>query len=423
MARQMKDSGVEWIGEIPADWAIIKGKNILSILERPIKEDDGIITCFRDGEVTLRSKRREDGFTISLQEEGYQGIEPDDLVVHGMDGFAGAIGISDSRGKGTPVLNVMASTECKKYIMYYLRIMAITGVFLALSTGIRVRSCDTNWKKLKNLLYPVPEIFMQQKIANFLDNKCAKIDTTLEKTCASIEEYKKLKQAIITKAVTKGIRGDRPMKDSGIKWIGDIPADWMINRFKNVGQCWNGLTYSPNNLCDESDGILVLRSSNVQNGTLVMNDNVYVNCSISAKNMVQKNDILICSRNGSAKLIGKNALIEDDINAAFGAFMMIYRCKHPKYMRYILNSDVFLYNLSSFLTSTVNQLTAGVFNNIKFPFTKNIEEQQEIVDYLDKKCVTIDTLIAKKEQLITQLETYKKSLIYEYVTGKKELPV
>ncbi len=105
--REMKNSGVTWIGEIPAGWNLQRGKNILTLLERPIKDDDGVITCFRDGEVTLRSKRREEGFTFSLQEIGYQGIEPGDLVVHGMDGFAGAIGISDSQGKATPVLNVM----------------------------------------------------------------------------------------------------------------------------------------------------------------------------------------------------------------------------------------------------------------------------------------------------------------------------
>ena len=125
--RPMKDSGVAWIGMIPEEWDIKKGKWLLSLLEQPVLEDDGVITCFRDGEVTLRSNRREDGFTISLQEAGYQGINVGDLVVHGMDGFAGAIGISDSRGKGTPVLNVMESTQDKRYIMYYLRIVAVSN--------------------------------------------------------------------------------------------------------------------------------------------------------------------------------------------------------------------------------------------------------------------------------------------------------
>ena len=201
-ARTMKDSGIEWIGEIPAHWEIRKGKWILSRLERPVKDDDGVITCFRDGEVTLRSKRREDGFTFSLQEVGYQGIEPGDLVVHGMDGFAGAIGISDSRGKGTPVLNVLDSNQDKRYVMYYLRNMAYNGIFLALATGIRVRSCDTNWNKLKELSYLLPPLEEQKQIADYLDKKCAEIDTLIEKKTALLAEMETYKKSVIYEYVT-----------------------------------------------------------------------------------------------------------------------------------------------------------------------------------------------------------------------------
>lgn len=228
MARKMKDSGIEWIGEIPEGWSIARGKHILTLLQRAVFPTDGVITCFRDGEVTLRSNRREDGFTVSLKEIGYQGIEPGDLVVHGMDGFAGSIGISDSRGKSSPVLVVLDSSQDKKYLMYYLRSMAYNNVFLALSTGIRVRSCDLKWNKLADLLYLVPPIVEQHKLVSFLDEKCSEIDAMLSKTHASIEEYKKLKQAVITQAVTKGVRGEREMKDSGVEWIGEIPKEWDI---------------------------------------------------------------------------------------------------------------------------------------------------------------------------------------------------
>ena len=200
--RPMKDSGIEWIGEIPEDWDIKKGKWILSLLDQPVFQDDGVITCFRDGEVTLRSKRREDGFTISLQEAGYQGIYVGDLVVHGMDGFAGAIGISDSRGKGTPVLNVLDSTQNKRYIMYYLRSMAYNGVFLALATGIRVRSCDTNWNKLKELPYPKPSIDEQEEIASFIDNKIQLLDELIEKKETLRIELENYKKSVIYEYVT-----------------------------------------------------------------------------------------------------------------------------------------------------------------------------------------------------------------------------
>lgn len=200
--RPMKDSGIEWIGEIPEDWDIKKGKWILSLLDQPVFQDDGVITCFRDGEVTLRSKRREDGFTISLQEAGYQGINVGDLVVHGMDGFAGAIGISDSRGKGTPVLNVLDSTQNKRYIMYYLRSMAYNGVFLALATGIRVRSCDTNWNKLKELPYPKPSIDEQEELASFIDNKIHLLDELIEKKETLRIELENYKKSVIYEYVT-----------------------------------------------------------------------------------------------------------------------------------------------------------------------------------------------------------------------------
>lgn len=176
---EMKDSGVQWIGNMPAHWDVIRGKYILRYMQKPVREDDGVITCFRDGEVTLRSNRREDGFTMSDKEIGYQGIDVGDLVVHGMDGFAGSIGISDSRGKASPVLNVLDTDQCKRYIMYYLRSMAYSDVFLALATGIRVRSCDLRWNKLAELSYPVPPLDEQNAIVKHIDSVLSKADAVI----------------------------------------------------------------------------------------------------------------------------------------------------------------------------------------------------------------------------------------------------
>lgn len=197
-----KQSGIPWAETIPAHWRIQKGKYTFSLLKRPVKEDDGVITCFRDGEVTLRSNRREDGFTMSAKEYGYQGIEPGDLVVHGMDGFAGSIGISDSRGKGTPVLNVLDSDHNKRYLMYYLRNMAYGDVFLALSTGIRVRSCDLSWRKLGEIRIVLPPIEEQNAIATYLDEKCAVIDQTITDKHTQIETLKSYKASLIYEYVT-----------------------------------------------------------------------------------------------------------------------------------------------------------------------------------------------------------------------------
>lgn len=198
----MKQSGIPWAETIPAHWRIQKGKYAFCLLQRPVKEDDGVITCFRDGEVTLRSNRREDGFTMSAKEYGYQGIEPGDLVVHGMDGFAGSIGISDSRGKGTPVLNVLDSDHNKRYLMYYLRNMAYGDVFLALSTGIRVRSCDLSWKKLGEIRIVLPPIEEQNAIAAYLDKKCAIIEQSIADKQTQIETLKSYKASLIYEYVT-----------------------------------------------------------------------------------------------------------------------------------------------------------------------------------------------------------------------------
>ena len=193
-AAEMKDSGVKWIGTMPSSWGCIRGKYILTYIQKPIREDDGVVTCFRDGEVTLRTNRREDGFTMADKEIGYQGIDVGDLVVHGMDGFAGAIGISDSRGKGSPVLNVLDTKQNKRYIMYYLRSMAYGDVFVAMATGIRVRSCDLRWNKLSELPYPVPSIQEQQKIVEYIDSMIDKTNAVIadkQAQLATLDEYKK----------------------------------------------------------------------------------------------------------------------------------------------------------------------------------------------------------------------------------------
>ena len=199
---ETKDSGVQWIGNMPAHWDVIRGKYILRYMQKPVREDDGVITCFRDGEVTLRSNRREDGFTMSDKEIGYQGIDVGDLVVHGMDGFAGSIGISDSRGKASPVLNVLDTDQCKRYIMYYLRSMAYSDVFLALATGIRVRSCDLRWNKLAELSYPVPPLDEQNAIVKHIDSVLSKADAVIADKKAQLATLNEYKKSLIFEYVT-----------------------------------------------------------------------------------------------------------------------------------------------------------------------------------------------------------------------------
>lgn len=423
--RKMKDSGIEWIGEIPEGWSIARGKHILTLLQRAVFPTDGVITCFRDGEVTLRSNRREDGFTVSLKEIGYQGIEPGDLVVHGMDGFAGSIGISDSRGKSSPVLVVLDSSQDKKYLMYYLRSMAYNNVFLALSTGIRVRSCDLKWNKLADLLYLVPPIVEQHKLVSFLDEKCSEIDAMLSKTRASIEEYKKLKQAVITQAVTKGVRGEREMKDSGVEWIGEIPREWDVTKIGRIGQTSSGATPLRSKETSFFDDATIrwVRTLDLNDG-LVYDSSEKITelaLSMSACSIMPTGTVCVAMY-GGAGTIGKCGLLMTPCatNQAVCSIICNSNVILPKFL---LNQLLALkpywmkYAVGTRKDPNISQDTVARMKVLIPP----LSEQKEIVDYLDAKCAEIDGLIAKKEQLVKELESYKKSLIYEVVTGKREV--
>ena len=421
MARKMKDSGIEWIGEIPEGWSIARGKHILTLLQRAVFPTDGVITCFRDGEVTLRSNRREDGFTVSLKEIGYQGIEPGDLVVHGMDGFAGSIGISDSRGKSSPVLVVLDSSQDKKYLMYYLRSMAYNNVFLALSTGIRVRSCDLKWNKLADLLYLVPPIVEQHKLVSFLDEKCSEIDAMLSKTRASIEEYKKLKQAVITQAVTKGVRGEREMKDSGVEWIGEIPKEWICEKIKYATSISRGLfNHRPRN--DEryyNGKYPFIQTGDVANATkyIVSYSQTLNELGKAVRKEFPKGTLTmtIAANVGDVAILNFDAYFPDSV-----VCFIPNKNIRTLYLFYVFSSMKDEFTRTAIKSTQLN-LNIDRVKETFIPVTLSVNEQCEIENYLESKCAEIDGLIAKKEQLVKELESYKKSLIYEVVTGKREV--
>ncbi|MBU8908971.1 restriction endonuclease subunit S [Desertibacillus haloalkaliphilus] len=215
---KMKPSGIKWIGEIPENWDLKRGKQILRKLDRGISDNDEVVTCFRDGEVVLRSKRREDGFTVSFKEIGYQGVEKGDLVIHGMDGFAGAIGISKDKGKCSPVYNVCTNIVDLnlEYITFYLRMLAMNDVFLALATGIRERSCDLRWNKVANLVYIVPPKEEQDKIVDYINNQLSRINKTISKIENEIKLITEYRSRLISDVVTgqvnvSGIKLDNQM--------------------------------------------------------------------------------------------------------------------------------------------------------------------------------------------------------------------
>ena len=201
--RKMKNCGVEWIDSIPETWEECRIKNVIFPVQRPVYDNDDIITCFRDGAVTLRKNRREDGFTVSFTENGYQGVEPGDLVIHGMDAFAGAIGCSDSRGKTTPVVHVCKTSGNNRFFMYYLRCMAYGNILMDLSNGVRIRSSDfRNFAKLGVFKAVVPPEAEQDEIVEYLDWITVRIHELAHEKEHLLDELESYKKSLIFEYVT-----------------------------------------------------------------------------------------------------------------------------------------------------------------------------------------------------------------------------
>ena len=233
-----------------------------------------------------------------------------------------------------------------------------------------------------------------------------------------MELLKEKRQAVISHAVTQGLHPHAPMKPSGIEWLGDVPAHWELKRLKYLGDAIIGLTYSPADIVEEGSGTLVLRSSNVQGGQIVYDDNVYVSAAIPEELVTKVGDILICSRNGSRALIGKNAVIDERAaGLTFGAFMTIFRSPHSAYLACVLNSPLFEFQSGAFMTSTINQLTVGVLNNFEVPLPPAVEREQ-IAAFLEREIARFNTLTAEAQHAIELLQERRTALISAAVTGQ-----
>ena len=434
MSREMKDSGVQWIGEIPKEWEIRKMDSIadkitdyvasgsFASLNENVKylDEPDYAMLVRTVDLSDKSSHKR----VYINKSAYDFLANSNL-------FGGELILSNIGSVGNVFIykplyshatlapnSILVRMKDNTNYFYYWFINPYGNESLK-NIGSNAVQLKFNKTQLRQLLVPRPPLKEQNKIANYLDKKVFQIDDIISKQKSLIEKYKAYKQSLITETVTKGLDKNVPMKDSGIEWIGEIPSHWNICRMKNIGEAIIGLTYSPEEVSDS--GTLVLRSSNVKNGKIVYEDNVFVNKNIPKKLITRIGDILICSRNGSRALIGKCAYI-DELSAekSFGAFMTIFRSEYNKFIYYILNSAIFKFHIGTFLTSTINQLTTSNLNGISITLPPK-EEQEEIANFLDKKCNEIDSTISKKEQLISKLEDYKKSLIYECVTGKREV--
>ena len=415
----------DWLGNFPAHWQMLRIKNVFSEIEdRSTSGNEELLSVSHYTGVTLKKESLEnaDDFISNAESlEGYKKVAVGDLVINIMLAWNGSLGISPFDGITSPAYCVYRAKENNNpaYFGYLFASNLLKTEFRKKSTGIIDSRLRLYSDKFFSIFSVVPPVEEQNKIVSYIKTQSDKINHFIAKKQQFIALLKEQRQSVITKAITKGVNDEASFKPSNIEWLGDIPTHWRLLKLKYVGESFIGLTYSPSEIVDEGEGTLVLRSSNIQNGKYTLDDNVFVNKEISDKLTTKIGDILLCSRNGSADLIGKNILIdENSAGHSFGAFMTIFRSSLNHYLYYFFNSNIFKSQTSLFATSTINQLTNSILSNMKIAYPVNLEEQLEIINHIKTETATIDTAIAKTFKEIELIKEYKEAMISEAVMGK-----
>lgn len=427
MAREMKDSGIEWIGEIPIGWGtpkIINRFDFIGSGTTPRTYEDNY---YVDGEINwIQSGDLHDKYLISTSKKitqmafdrtsALKMYFPQYLVMAMYGASVGNLSIATIEACTNQACCVLTGEKDNLKYMYYV-LMAAKEYLVYSAIGGTQPNISQN--VIKNLKIPIPMIVEQQKIADVLDKKFEELDNVLEKTRASIEEYKKLKQALIAQAVTKGIRGDREMKDSGIEWNDKIPAEWDGMNPKALFRQRKDKAFEGEKqlTASQQHGIMFQSDYMELTGTKV----VTVEKDFDILKHVEAGDFVISMRSFQGGL--EYSELSGSISSAYVMLVPNLELVYPRFYRWLLKSEVYIRALQS----TSNMVRDGQamrysnFSQVRL-YTVPLEEQEEIAQYLDEKCKIIDNLITKKEQYLSEIENYKKSLIYEYVTGKKEVP-
>lgn len=421
MSRVMKDSGIEWCGLIPINWNVMPNKYIM-FKKKDIcfsYKGENILSLTMDGVIV---RDLEAGGKMPVSFDGYQIVHTNNLLMclFDYDVTPRCIGLIKNEGLTSPAYSqfILKNGNNPRYYYYYYLMIDNKKELLHLTKNLRHSFTEEQFGMINA---PVPPIEEQVKIADFLDKKVYEIDSVIEKTKVTIEDYKKYKQSIITETVTKGLNPEVEMKDSGIDWIGNIPNKWQCKKIKYVTTISRGLfSHRPRNDSRYYGGIYPF----IQTGD-VTKSNKYITTYSQTLNELGKNvskkfpkgtlTMTIAANVGDVAILNFDAYFPDSIVG----FIPKHDCE-AIYLYYIFSvmKEQFI---NSAIISTQLNLNIERVKELSIPYTQNICEQKEIVSYLDKKCFEIDKLIIKKEELIKELENYKKSLIYECVTGKREV--
>lgn len=425
--REMKDSGIEWIGAIPQDWQLSKiGSLYTQRNEKGSDKDYQPLSVTMQGILPqlATAAKTDDGDNRKLVRVG-------DFAINSRSDRRGSCGISPLDGS-VSLINIILTPRTAMHPGYYNWLFHTTlfaDEFYKWGHGIVADLWTTRWQEMKSITVPVPPLAEQERIAAFLDAECAEIDAVLEKTRASIEEYKKLKQAVITQAVTKGIRGDRPMKNSGIEWIGDIPAEWRKTQLRHCAAIKSGITLGKK--YEKTDSLVerpYLRVANVQDGYVDLSvlTTIEVTQDEDLKYRLRAGDVLM-TEGGDRDKLGRGCVWHGEIEPCLhqNHIFAVQTSKDtllPEFLEYLTVSDVgrSYFDVTAIKTTNLACTSSSKVLAFTIPLP-SVEEQAEIVEALNTKCAGIDALVAKKQQYLTEIENYKKSLIYEYVTGKREV--
>lgn len=423
---EYKDSGIYFIPDIPKSWQVLKAKYLFKQEKREVRPEDEIVTCFRDGQVTLRKNRRTEGFTNSMKEIGYQGVRKGDLVIHNMDAFAGAIGVSDSDGKGTPVYACCTPKRDdvnQYYYCYLLRHLARNGFILSLAKGIRERSTDFRFNDFKELSLPVPSREEQDAIVSYIDLHTTKIDAAIAQQQKMIDLLNERKQIIINNAVTKGLNPNVKMKDSGVDWIGEIPEHWEVTKLKSIGTTINGVSHDSSYF---GEGYPFVSYSDVyKNSILPLKVNGLAKSSTLEQKIfsVEEGDVFFTRTSETAEEIGITSTCVKTIpQAVFAGFLIRFRPRKgildskfsSFYFRAQIHRSYFVKEMNLVIRASLSQqLLKGL--PVLLP---HIQEQREIADYLNAEIGKIEQAINTYTKQISLLQERKQIIINEVVTGK-----
>ena len=420
--RMMKDSGIEWIGEIPEKWGIESiGRHFENRNEKVSDYDYAPLSVTKSGVVPQL-----DEVAKSNAHEDRKLVRRGDFVINSRSDRKQSCGLSSYDGSVSLInLVLVPHGEIDSlYSSYLFNNYGFAEEFYRWGTGIVADLWSTKWDLMRRINVPVPPIAEQKKIADFLDGKCAEIDELVQTEEKMIEELKAYKQSVITEAVTKGLNPSAPMKDSGIEWIGKIPASWEVKKLKQF--CDGALKYgaNANGIAYRTDLARYVRITDILDNRL--RDDILKQSlpnEIANDYILQDNDILFARSGGT---VGKTFIFDASKygKCAFAGYLIRARISAENIAKY-----VYYYTLSTcynewknriFIQSTIQNIGASKYSMLDIT-APSLDEQKQIADYLDEECAKIDEIIALRNEQINQLKDYKKSLIYEYVTGKKEV--